>query len=961
MKNHYFARTKLFFKPALTKDMKFSRRITILNIILFHLFSFGLQAQTIISGQILDGGNGEPLAFASVLVKGSTIGAVTDLDGNFEIFLNQELPVTLVATYTGYASMEIEVTSAREPLQISLAEAAITTELVEVRGRRISEKMQQSALTMETLDNIAIKETPAANFYDGLGSLKEVDLTAASLGFKIINTRGFNSTSPVRSLQIIDGVDNQSPGLNFSLGNFLGASELDVNRVNLIVGASSAFYGPNAFNGVISMETKDPYLHKGLSGMVKVGERNLIETGIRWADAIKNDAGNDVFGYKLNFFYFKADDWEAENYDPVYDTDTGLDNPGGYDAVNIYGDEYLSANDLSGSLANPGLGIFHRRGYREIDLVDYNSHNLKLGGAAFWRLRPEQDVMSPEIVLASNYSTGTTVYQGDNRYSLKNVQFFQHRLELKKRDQYFFRVYATHEDAGDSYDPYFTALLLQTNAKTSDYWRGDYINHWNISVLPQMRSQEGFPSPVDFIGRPDDYRKAIDGFLQRPDIQEKLIGWHQEAQEKALSANAITGSEAFYAPGTERFQQEFDNITSRISFAEGGTRFYDKSALIHGHGEYRFNNLVSGGSISDLDILVGANARLYMPNSKGSILLDTMGRNIDTYEYGIYGGGTIEFNQKLKVNGSLRVDKNENFDFLVSPAASMVYSPSQQQTFRLSFSSAIRNPTLGDQYQFYNVGRAILLGNLDGFKDLISLESFEDYLNTLDETQLDFFDVDPIEPEKVRTVEAGYRNTFFQKVFVDATYYYSFYRDFIGYNIGVTSEFDNVTGLPSNVQAYRVAANATDKVTTQGFSVGLNYYFGNYFMLNGNYSWNKLNTESDDPIIPAFNTPEHKYNIGIAGRDIPLNIGSLRIPKLGFNINYKWIDGFLFEGSPQFTGFIPQYDLLDAQINWYSNKLKTTFKLGASNILDNQVFQTYGGPRIGRLAYFSILYEFKKK
>jgi iron complex outermembrane receptor protein len=91
------------------------------------------------------------------------------------------------------------------------------------------------------------KKRPSANFYDGLGSLKDVDLTTASLGFTVINTRGFNSTSPVRSLQIIDGVDNQSPGLNFSLGNFLGCSELDVKKVDLIVGASSAFYGPNAF------------------------------------------------------------------------------------------------------------------------------------------------------------------------------------------------------------------------------------------------------------------------------------------------------------------------------------------------------------------------------------------------------------------------------------------------------------------------------------------------------------------------------------------------------------------------------------------------------------------------------------------------------------------------------------------------------------------------------------------
>ena len=405
----------------------------------------------------------------------------------------------------------------------------------------------------------------------------------------------------------------------------------------------------------------------------------------------------------------------------------------------------------------------------------------------------------------------------------------------------------------------------------------------------------------------------------------------------------------------------FQDITSRISYSEGGTRFFDRSALFHVQGEYAFNDLVRQGAITDLDFRIGGNYRLYTPNSRGSILLDTAGRNIDTYEFGIYGGGTLELNTRLKISATMRLDKNQNFDYLVSPAASLVYSPNQDQTFRFSFSSAIRNPTLADQYLFYNVGRAILIGNLSGFKNLISVESLADYLNTLNPNKLEYFDIDPIRPEKVQTVEAGFRRTLFDKVYVDATYYYSFYRDFIGFNLGVEGTFDPRTGLPIDIQAYRVAANARDKVTTQGFSIGFNYYFWKKYVFNGNYSWNRLNTQSDDPIIPAFNTPEHKFNIGFAGRDLKVNLFGRRIPNLGFNVNYKWVDRFVFEGSPQFTGFIPSYDLLDAQINWMAPKLKTTFKLGASNLLNNQVFQTYGGPRIGRLAYLSVLYEWSKK
>jgi iron complex outermembrane receptor protein len=941
--------------------MKFPFLPSILTLILFLTFTSLSLGQTVIKGKVRDAATGEGLVSASVVVKGTTDGMVTDYDGNFEFTTNSELPFTIEVSYVGYLTQTLEVTAVDQNIRIDLEEDAITTEVVEVRGRRISEKQQQSALTMESMDNIAIRETPAANFYDGLGSLKDVDLTAASLGFKIINTRGFNSTSPVRSLQIIDGVDNQSPGLNFSLGNFLGASELDVNRVNLIVGASSAFYGPNAFNGVISMETKNPFLHKGLSAMVKVGERNLVETGFRWAQASKNKEGYENFAYKINFSYFRADDWEAENYDDVFDTPSDESNPGGYDAVNIYGDEFNFGFDLRNSANNLGVGVVHRQGYREIDLVDYNSNNLKAGAAFHFRLKPELDLQSPELILASNYSRGTTVYQGDNRFSLKNIQFFQHRIELQKRDKYFLRAYVTHEDAGDSYDPYFTALLLQENAKEDPDWLADYLNFWQSDAVPELRSIEGFPRLIDYLGRPDDYRAAVDDFLIRPDVQDVLTTYHGLAQERAAQGNPISGTQDFYEVGTARFEEEFNRIISSTSFEEGGTKFFDRSALGHIHGERQFNDLAQGGSVTDLDLLVGANARVYLPNSDGTILLDTFGRDITTWEYGIYGGGTMEIDNRLKISASLRMDKNQNFNYLFSPAASLVYTPTPDQTLRFSFSSAIRNPTLSDQYLFYNVGRAILIGNLDGFNDLLTINSLRRYRNTVDQNDLEFFNVDPIEPEKVRTLELGYRATLGSSFYVDATYYFSYYTDFIGFNIGAETTFNPINNQILDVQVYRVAANATDRVTTQGFSIGMNYYFANNYVFNGNYSWNRLNTATDDPIVPAFNTPEHKFNIGLSGRDIVVNLGNMRLRNLGFNINYKWVDGFLFEGSPQFTGLIPQYDLLDAQINWKATKINTTFKLGASNILNNETFQTYGGPTIGRLAYLAITYDFVKR
>lgn len=941
-------------------------------------------AQTVIRGEIVDANNGDPLIGASIVQKSDPgVGTVTDFDGSFELKIKDALPVTVVCSYIGYTDKEMQITDASN-LKIELSDDAVTLDVVvEVKGQAVSEKQQAAPLTVESMGLAAIKQAPADNFYDALGSMKGVDMTAASLGFKIINTRGFNSTSPVRSLQLIDGVDNQSPGLNFSLGNFLGTSELDVLKVDLVVGASSAFYGPNAFNGVIAMTTKDPFYQKGLSASIKGGERNMMDVALRYADAIQNEDGKDVFGYKLNVSYLRADDWVADNYEPVFDDEfdpnTDIDpltNLGGFDAVNIYGDEYNSNMDLSDLYVSggdfAGIGEFHRTGYEEGDLVDYDTRNLKTNLALHYRLNPDMEGNSPTLISSSSYSRGTTVYQGDNRFSLKNISFFQQRLELNKRDKYFIRAYYTKSDGGDSYDPYATALKLQQRAKSDGDWAIDYINFWRngdgTGVAPRdWMNENGYPGQmIDFTQNPPMLvfdKDAGAAWLDDEDNRAMLAQFHQQAADFANNGG-------YFVPGSEEFEEQFNDIvTSKNNFFDDGTKFFDESALYHIQGEYKFEPEWAEY------IKVGASGRLYTPRTDGSVLSDTLSRTIidlgngmmDTTftrnpitngEVGVYAGLEKKFlDDRLTGSATLRVDKNENFDVLVSPAVSFVWKPKPNNYFRLSFSSAVRNPTLGDQYLNLNVGRATLAGNLNGVEGLYTVDSFDEFRRELNATVLETFDIDAVKPEKVKTVEVGYRTTLFNSLYIDGSYYYSIYDDFLGYNIGLDLDFDS-NGFPTSIRAFRYAANSINQVTTQGFSIGANYYFAKYFMIGGNYSWNRLNVEfEDDPIIPAFNTPEHKFNVSLSGKD--MEFGGVK--DVGFSVNYKWIQGFLFEGSPQFTGFIPSYSLVDVQVNKKFSKINTTLKIGASNVLDNQVFQAYGGPRIGRLAYASLVYEFKKR
>ena len=209
----------------------------------------------------------------------------------------------------------------------------------------------------------------------------------------------------------------------------------------------------------------------------------------------------------------------------------------------------------------------------------------------------------------------------------------------------------------------------------------------------------------------------------------------------------------------------------------------------------------------------------------------------------------------------------------------------------------------------------------------------------------------------MRNLEYGYRTTFGDKLYLDANYYFSWYTDFIGYNIGLDVQFQNPTTPDSSpAWTYRYAANSLNQVQTQGASLGLNCFLSDELTVSGNYSWNKLvKTDEDDPIIPAFNTPEHKFNLGLTARGYD-GVGKDK----GFGINYRWVQGFLFEGSPQFTGFVPQYDLVDAQINYRFDAQRLTLKVGGSNLLRNEHIETYGGPTVGRLAYVSLLLDAKK-
>jgi outer membrane receptor protein involved in Fe transport len=188
-------------------------------------------------------------------------------------------------------------------------------------------------------------------FYEGIANLKGVDVHVASLTFKTITTRGFVSSGNTRLNQLVDGMDNQAPGLNFSVSTIVGLADVDVDNIEILSGASSALYGSGGMNGTVLVSSKNPFKYQGLSFNVKQGIMHIdnrqrsaapyYNWSFRWAQAFK-----DKIAFKITAELLKGNDWQADDYRNKAQIGILSNVIGGnrsddpnFNGINIYGDE----------------------------------------------------------------------------------------------------------------------------------------------------------------------------------------------------------------------------------------------------------------------------------------------------------------------------------------------------------------------------------------------------------------------------------------------------------------------------------------------------------------------------------------------------------------------------------------------------------------------------------------------
>ncbi|RYY09036.1 MAG: TonB-dependent receptor, partial [Cytophagaceae bacterium] len=334
--------------------------------------------------------------------------------------------------------------------------------------------------------------SPAPSFFDAIENVKGVQVITPSLGFKVINARGFTNTTNVRFAQLVDGVDNQAPHIGGPIGNVLGPSDLDILNVEIVPGTAAALYGLNAINGLANFTTKNPFSYEGLSLRQQTGVNHLndpnvktfgasggtsslySETSVRYAKVLVPDK----LAFKVNATYLRAFDWVANDQtelNPNGNSTTGLfgaDNPA-RDPVSSYGNESSDRSNLTlgGRVYSVG-----RTGYNERDVVDYNIKSLKADGAVHYRFRP-----GVELAYTYRVAGFDNVYQRSNRFRLQDYRLQQHALTLTTPVVQA-RAYLTSENTGRSYNLRSMAENIDRSYKPDAAWNADYTTAWNAAT-----------------------------------------------------------------------------------------------------------------------------------------------------------------------------------------------------------------------------------------------------------------------------------------------------------------------------------------------------------------------------------------------------------------------------------------------------------------------------------------------
>lgn len=812
-----------------------------------------------------------------------------------------------------------------------------------VSASRVQENILRSPVSIERVSTKDFQRSAQPSVFDALETVKGVQIITPSLGFKVFNTRGFANTTNVRSTQLVDGVDNQAPHIGAPIASAFMPSDLDVERVEIIPGAASVLYGMNAINGLVHIFTKNPFLFEGLDIQQRTGVNHIgdslsppqlfSETSVRVAIACGSQ-----FAAKVGFTYTRGYDWIPNDRTDLFTQGNrslslfDADNPA-RDPVNSYGNE--SANRRTLSLEGKNV-IVARTGYDEREVANYNLNTLR--GDVSIHFKP-----APELECSYTFrgSLTNTVYQRSNRFQLLDYGLTQHVVQVRGAD-FFITAYRTGENTGKSFNLRSMAENIDKAYKSDNVWFADFQRNFSA----------------------------------------------QRSQGKSLAEALRLARSSADAGRPQSGDRTFDSLRTALGDINNwdiGAALRVRSALYHIEGQVE----ISKGLLTwlkdalELDVSAGFSYRRYEIMPDGNYFINpTTSDQTQALPYS-KAGGFLEaarnfFEGKLRTSVALSIDKADYFSLRSNPRLAVVFSPEEQHSFRLSFQSGYRYPSIFEAFSNVNSGGVKRVGGLPVMSSGVfensylrtSIDAFQaavnEGINRLGARAQDSLiaanshlliknTYTYLQPEFIRSFEIGYKGFFFgDHLFVDADAYYNLTSSFIAQieaNVPLTSAADSIPSAlfnRSRQQRYRLWTNSKTNVNNFGASLGARWNDESGWFASANATFAQLdNTSQADGLEDGFNTPRWMLNAS-AGNDA-------LVRNFGFAFSAHWQSGFYWQ-SFLVNGDVPSYWTLDAQLSYTPDK-NWRLKLGGTNIVNKQYVSFLGGPSIGAMVYFNVHYR----
>ncbi|MBT3216583.1 MAG: TonB-dependent receptor [Candidatus Marinimicrobia bacterium] len=280
-----------------------------------------------ISGSINDANNGDPLLGANVIIKETSQGASTDTDGHFTISRVNPGNYTLIVTYIGYQTLKNKLDLGDGEtinVELTLEPEAIQMETYVVTASRRRERVEDAPAAISVISKKEIRRESNTNLGSYLKGVKGIDFTQSGIDSYNMTARGFNSSFSSRLLTLTDGRMANVPSLRLTAYNVIPVSFEDVEQIEVVLGPSSALYGPNAHSGVLNIVTSSPIRTQGTSINIQGGWMDQTDADLLKKITFRTAHKVGNFGFKISgvalagkdWVHFNEDEWEG--HDPVF-------------------------------------------------------------------------------------------------------------------------------------------------------------------------------------------------------------------------------------------------------------------------------------------------------------------------------------------------------------------------------------------------------------------------------------------------------------------------------------------------------------------------------------------------------------------------------------------------------------------------------------------------------------------